>query len=76
MTASGHETQPCAWDAIKCAQLHTQLCKYKDSLCKEATDSKGGTIPLLFGVELTTGLTDYLLGKIVKQCHTIHSVPQ
>ena len=50
MTVSRQETQPHAWDAMKCMQLHAELCKYRDRLCIEATDSDGQSIPLLFGL--------------------------
>lgn len=34
----------------------------RESLCREATDQSGYAIPLLFGIELATVLTDNLKG--------------
>ena len=61
-------------DLEKCLQLRAKLRMYRKSLCKEATDSARQSIPLLFGVEIATGLTDHLIEIIVAERLSLHSV--
>ena len=60
-------------------QKHQQLHVLdRESLCQEVTDRLGQAraIPLLFGVEIATGLTDNLIEKIVIKSQSLHSVSQ
>ena len=43
---------------------------------QEATDRSGQAIPLLFGVEIATGLTDNFIEKVIIESHSLHSVSQ
>ena len=63
-------------DPQKRQQLHAELCAYRESLCQEATNVSGQAIPLLFGVEIATGLTDNLIEKIIIRSHSMDSVSQ
>ena len=48
----------------------------KAYVCQEATDRLGQAIPLLFRVEIATGLTDNLIEKIIIRSHSLDSVSQ
>ena len=55
-------------------QLREKLYKFRESLCSDAVDEDGHTVPLLFGIELVTGLHDKLIDRIVGQFEQIREV--
>ena len=75
-TASVGNEQVQLIDPGKCQQLHAELYAYRESLCQEVTDRSGRAIPLLFGVEIATGLTDNLIEKVIIESQSLHSVSQ
>ena len=42
-------------------ELREKLYKFRESLCSDAVSEDGHTLPLLFGIELVTGLHDKLI---------------
>ena len=75
-TASVGNEQVQLIDPGKCQQLHAELYAYRESICQEGTDRSGRAIPLLFGVEIATGLTDNLIEKVIIESQSLHSVSQ
>ena len=75
-TASVGNEQVQLIDPGKRQQLHAELCAYRESLCQEGTDRSGRAIPLLFGVEIATRLTDNLIEKVIIESQSLHSVSQ
>ena len=75
-TATVGDEQVQLIDPRKRQQLHAELCAYRESLCQEATDRSGQAIPLLFGVEIATGLRDNFIEKVIIESQSLHSVSQ